>query len=203
MTIMDSLADIFYADERKLARVLADTLNMEVRRLAEAGCQWIQVDEPMFVRQTKTALSFGVENLERCFHGVPKGVFRATHICCGYPDIVDNTEYVKAPPGAYFELAPALDEAAIDAVSIEDAHRPNDPALLELFRNTIVILGVIGIARTRIETIDEIEYRLRQALDHIDKSKLIAAPDCGLGMLDNDTILAKLGNMVRAVERIG
>lgn len=46
-------------------------------------------------------------------------------------------------------LAPVLDEAALDAVSIEDAHRPSNLSLLELFQNTTVILGVIGIARTR------------------------------------------------------
>ena len=37
----------------------------------------------------------------------------------------------KAEPGAYFALAEALDDAPVDAVSIEDAHRPNDLALLD------------------------------------------------------------------------
>jgi len=203
MTIMDSVADEFYGSERELARALAEALNFEISRLAQAGCQWIQVDEPVFVRYPESALSFGIENLERCFNGVNREVTRCTHICCGYPDKVDSTDYVKAPPSIYSLLAPALDEAAIDAVSIEDAHRPNDLSLLELFENTIVILGVLGIARTRIESIEEIESRLRDAMEHIEKDRLIAAPDCGLAMLSQETILAKLSHLRQAVERIG
>ena len=203
MTLMDSVADEFYGSKRKLARALAEALNAEIIRLAKAGCRWIQVDEPVFARHPESALAFGIENLERCFQGVTKEVTRCTHICCGYPDKVDSTDYIKAPPSAYCLLAPALDEAAVDAVSIEDAHRPNDLSLLELFRNTTVILGVLGIAQTRIETIGEIESRLRGALNHIEKDRLIAAPDCGLGMLSHETVLAKLSHLTQAVERIG
>jgi len=203
MTIMDSVADEFYGSERKLARALSETLNAEISRLAKAGCRWIQVDEPVFARDPEKALAFGVENLERCFQGVTKGVYRATHICCGYPDRADSSDYLKAPPSAYYLMAPALDAAAVDAVSIEDAHRPNDLSLLELFKNTIVILGVIGIAQTRIETIEEIESHLREALGHIEKERLIAAPDCGLGLLSRETVLAKLSHLTQAVERIG
>ncbi len=203
MTIMDSIADEFYGSERKLARALAETLNVEISRLAKAGCLWIQVDEPVFVRYPESALSFGIENLERCFNGINREVTRCTHICCGYPDKVDISNYVKAPPSAYCILAPTLNEATIDAVSIEDAHSPNDLSLLELFDNTIVILGVLGIARTRIESIEEIESRLQDALGHIEKDRLIAAPDCGLGMLSQETVLAKLRHLRQAVERIG
>ena len=106
------------------------------------------------------------------------------------------------PQAAIDDVSP-VDEAAVDAVSIEDAHRPNDLTLLELFQNTTVILGVLGIAQTRIETIEEIESRLRGALNHIEKDRLIAAPDCGLGMLNHETVLAKLSHLTQAVERIG
>ena len=76
-------------------------------------------------------------------------------------------------------------------------------ALLERFQATKVILGVIAIARTRIEPVDEIAVRLEDALEHIDASRLIAAPDCGLGMLDRATIRAKLTNMVAAARSVG
>jgi 5-methyltetrahydropteroyltriglutamate--homocysteine methyltransferase len=94
---------------------------------------------------------------------------REIHICCGYPDRLDSDRYEKAPTENYFRLAPALDEAALDVVSIEDAHRPNDLSLLELFKNRIIILGGIGIARSRIEPTEEIAFRLRIAIEHIDR----------------------------------
>jgi len=202
LTIIDSTYNAFYEDERKLAADLAAALNTEVRRLARAGCRWIQIDEPIFAREPDKALAFGIENLEGCFHGLPQEVIRTIHICCGYPDRVDSRQYEKAPSQNYFRLAPALNEAALDAISIEDAHRPNDLSLLELFRHQIIILGVIGIARSRIESVDEIAARLRKALDHIDKPRLMAAPDCGLGMLSRPQVKAKLDNMVQAARLI-
>ncbi len=202
MTIIDSTSNTFYTDEQMLAADLADAINTEIRLLASAGCRWIQIDEPIFARQPDRALDYGIENIERCFYGVPPRVKRAIHICCGYPDRVDSVDYQKASPRSYFRLAPVLDEAAIDAISIEDAHRPNDLSLLELFKKKTIIFGLIGIARSRIESVDEIVSRLRKALDHIDRERLLAAPDCGLGMLSRRQVKAKLTNLVAAAQII-
>jgi len=43
-----------------------------------------------------------------------------------------------------------------------------------------------------------IRQRLSAALEHIDKERLIAAPDCGLGLLGRDLALTKLSNMCKA-----
>ena len=180
LTIIDSTADAHYGDPARFAMALAAVLNTEIRRLAEAGCGWIQVDEPVFARYPDRALDYGVEALGRCFHGVPAATKRAVHICCGYPAELDMAAYPKADPSAYFDLADALEQAPVDAVSIEDAHRHNDLTLLERFRTTSIMFGVINIAQSRVEGIDEIRARLESALHHIDQERLIAAPDCGL-----------------------
>jgi len=193
LTIGDSLADAFYeGDGRLRGAALADALNVEIRHLADAGCPVIQIDEPLFARRADDALAFGVDHLERCFFRVPRSATRVVHICCGYPDRLDAEDYPKAPQEAYLELAEALDCAAVDAVSIEDAHRPNDLGLLEKFTRTTVILGVIAIARSRIEEVDEVRDRLRAAREHIDKARLVAAPDCGLGFLGRELACRKL-----------
>lgn len=202
MTIAGSTADDYYHDEAKLGADLAKALNQEVLALAEAGCTWIQIDEPVFARQPEQALAYGFENLERCFDGLPDHVTRVVHMCCGYPDRVDQEDFQKADQRAYFQLADAIEASTIAAVSLEDAHRHNDLALLEKFNKTTVIFGSIGIARSRVETVEEIATRLAQALDHIDGERLIVAPDCGLGMLDRETVLAKLRNMVAAVREV-
>jgi 5-methyltetrahydropteroyltriglutamate--homocysteine methyltransferase len=187
------VADEFYRDDARSRGVaLADALNVEIRRLADAGCPVIQIDEPVFARKVDQALAFGAEHLERCFHKVPPSAERVVHMCCGYPDVLDAEDYPKAPNEAYFELASVLDEAAIDAVSIEDAHRPNDLALLERFARKKIILGAIAIAKSRIEEVEEVRERLRAALEHIDGHRLLAGPDCGLGLLSRDLAKAKL-----------
>ncbi len=198
LTIIDSTFDGYYGDEKRLARDLASAINREVLRLTKKGCQWIQIDEPIFARKVDEALAYGIENLERCFHNVPAQVNRSVHICCGYPDRIDSIDYLKAPPESYTQLAPPLDNAGIDAISIEDAHRPANLELLELFKHKTVILGVITIAQSHIESVQEITVRLHDALNHIDPHRLMAAPDCGLGMLSRDQVRAKLKNMVKA-----
>ena len=57
---------------------------------------------------------------------------------------------------------------------------------------TALILGAIAIARSRIEEVEEVRGRLRAALEHIDAHRLLAAPDCGLGLLGRDLARAKL-----------
>jgi len=198
MTIVDSTVDAHYGDETKLARALADALNVEIRRLADAGCRYIQIDEPVFARRPDAALEWGIECLERCFHGVAPAVSRIMHMCCGYPSGLNLRDYPKADRAAYGILAGPLDESSLNAVSIEDAHRHNDLALLERFRQTDVILGCVDIANTRIEPAEEITERLRAARQHINAARLIAAPDCGLAMLDRDTAMRKMTNLATA-----
>ena len=202
MTITDTNADDFYHDDPKLGADLADALNREVLSLAAAGCTHIQIDEPLFARKPKQALDYGFENLERAFHGCPENVQRTVHMCCGYPDRIDRDDYPKADPHAYFDLSKAMDESSIDAVSIEDAQRNNDLSLLENFQNTKVIFGVVAIAKSRIESVEEIQGRLKQALNHIDADRLLAAPDCGLGFLSRDQCIEKLTSLSKAAKSI-
>ena len=198
MTIADTVANAFYDDDARLGADLAAAINAEFLALAEAGCRHIQIDEPVFARKPEQALAYGFENLERCFHGAPDGVMCTVHMCCGYPDKLDNPDYPKADQDAYLRIADAIEESSIQAISLEDAHRHNDLSLLEHFRTTTVIFGAVAVAKSRVETVDEIRVRLRQALDHIDADRLIAAPDCGLGLLGRDLAVAKLANLCAA-----
>ena len=202
LTVSDSIANDHYDCPKSMGADLADALNEEVKALADAGCSYIQVDEPVFARKPKEALEFGFENLERTFHGVPKNVKRVVHMCCGYPNALDAEEYMKADAQSYFDIAAAIDDSSIDQVSIEDAHRHNDLSLLENFKNTTVILGVIAIAKSRIESVEEVRDRLKAALEHIDADRLIAAPDCGLGFMTRDMAVAKLKALSQAAKSV-
>jgi len=202
LTIMDSTADAYYGDEVSLGAALADVLNAEILALADAGCTWIQIDEPVFARYPDAANDRGMDLLARCFHGVPDRVQRVVHVCCGYPSDLDLDDYPKADGGAYLQIADGLEQSPVDVVSLEDAHRHNDMALLERFRRTSVILGVVGIARTRVEPVEEIRERLLTALKHIDAERLMAGPDCGLIMLPRMVARAKLHNIAVAAHGI-
>jgi len=200
MTVTDTTTDVFYNNNKKLGADIADALNVEIRQLASDGCRQIQIDEPLFARHPQSALEYGFENLERAFHGCPDSVLRTAHMCCGYPDQLDNNNYPKADPQCYVQLADAVEYSSINVISIEDAHRHNDLRLLELYKTTTVILGVVAIAKSEVETVEQIRSRLLTALNYIDADRLMAAPDCGLGMLSRDVAVAKLRNLCSAAE---
>ena len=202
MTVSDTSCDAFYHNNQKLGADIATALNAEERQLASDGCTHIQVDEPLFARHPESALEYGFENLERAFHGCPKSVTRTVHMCCGYPDKLDNDTYPKADLTAYAQLADAIEYSSIDAVSVEDAHRHNDLSLLEQFQKTTVILGVVAIARSEVESVEQIRQRLQAALQHIDSERLMAAPDCGLGMLSRELAVAKITNLCLAAGNV-
>jgi 5-methyltetrahydropteroyltriglutamate--homocysteine methyltransferase len=200
MTIIDTTVDAHYHDERALGADLAAALNAQIHELVAAGCRHIQIDEPVMARKPALALDHGIGQLGHCFDGVPPGVTRAVHCCCGYPRRLDDADYPKADRRTYLQLAPALDAAPIHQVSIEDAHRHNDlAALLPLFTETTVILGVVAVAQSRVETVEEISARLRVAREYLPEDRLVAAPDCGLGYLDRDLARKKLRALTEAV----
>ena len=101
------------------------------------------------------------------------------HMCCGYPDKLDETDYVKADSEVYRRLARAVEASIVDAVSIEDG---TGTTIFPCSACSPTPRSSSASSRSpsRVETVDEIVARLRAALDHIDADRLMAAPDCGL-----------------------
>ena len=198
MTVMDTVANVYYEDKKELLSDLVGTLNFEVRALADAGCKHIQIDEPLLARKPEEALEFGVKFLEACFDGVSDDIEKTAHLCCGYPDKLDVTDYPKADPESYLKIASSLDDSKIDAFSLEDAHRKNPLSLFKHFQKKKLVFGVINISSSRVETSTEIISRVEEVLEFIPQERLILAPDCGLAMLPLDLALEKMRNMVKA-----
>ena len=202
MTITDTIANTYYKSDDEMGHDLALAINTEIKKLVMAGCKFIQVDEPLFARKPENALAFGIENLEKCFEGINQNdVEKITHICCGYPDKLDAVDYPKAPLDSYKKIAKVLDYSKIDSVSIEDVHRHNDLSLLKDYKNTKVIFGLIKIASSKVESEEEVEARINEALKFISKEQLIAAPDCGLGHLSKELAMSKLKVMSSAAKK--
>ena len=61
---------------------------------------------------------------------------------------------------------------------------------------------MVAVAKSRLETVEEIHERLRLALEHIDPARLVAAPDRGLGLLGGPLLLAKLRHLCEAAQSL-
>jgi len=202
MTIFDSFYNVYYDDNMELLEDLSKAINYEILDLVENGCKYIQIDEPLFARKPKDTVEFGIKYIEKCFKNVPSNICKIVHICCGYPDKLDKTNYPKADSDAYLKIAEALDNSNIDVISLEDGHRKNSLELFRKFKKVTIILGVINISSTRIESVVEIKNRITEILRYIPAERLIIAPDCGLGMLPRELCIEKLKNMVEATRQI-
>jgi len=203
MTILDCTKDEFYGEDnvRDLIDDLIKIINREILSLAKHGCKNIQLDEPVLMRYPEKALDYGVKDVIKCFEGLPDDVISQVHLCCGYPTYCDQDDYMKADKNLYKTLAPLLDNSGINQFSIEDAEAENNLAeLLPLFKKSTVIFGAITIARSKIEEFDVLKARIGEALKYIDPERLVLAPDCGLGFLDESKILAKLEVMTKVAK---
>ncbi|CAH3034594.1 unnamed protein product [Porites lobata] len=187
MTIVDTAADQYYHNSKSLGNVLAKIINREIKALESSGCKYIQVDEPVMMRYPDQALEYGIDQLSSCFDGVSApDVVKTVHLCCGYPDYLDQEDYKKADKDVYMRLADKLDAAGFDEISIEDAHRHNDLSLFKHFKKSKIVLGSVKIASSRVESVEEIRQRLQEVLTVLPPERLVVAPDCGLGFLPTE-----------------
>ena len=82
---------------------------------------------------------------------------------------------------------------ALDTETFEelDAHC----AVLESLPDKTIILGVLDLSTHEVETPEVVAQRIRKALPHVDASRVIVAPDCGLKYLPRNVAFAKMKAM--------
>ncbi|MCC6445408.1 MAG: methionine synthase [Armatimonadetes bacterium] len=178
-----------YASDRDLVFDLAAVLNEELKEIAAAGCDFIQIDEPVWVGYPEEVKSWAVEAFNRTVEGV--GAKIALHICYG------NYQRKRLFPGEYRDLFPAVLEADASQLVLEFA--VSDFADLKLLQeyptDKEIGVGVIDVKSDEIETPETVASRIRTALKVIPPEKMYINPDCGLKFTPRDIAFAKLKAM--------
>ncbi len=80
-------------------------------------------------------------------------------------------------------------------MSIETAQSNLDTSVLETLPDKKIILGVLDLSTHEIETPEKVAERIRRALPHVDASRVVIAPDCGLKYLPRDVAFGKMKAM--------
>ena len=192
MTIVDTVADRHYGDRVQMAMAFAELLNQEARALQADGVDVIQFDEPAFNVYMKEAADWGVRALERAAEGLT--CTTAVHICYGY-GIQANIDWKKSLGEEwrqYEQVFPALARSSIKQVSLECIHSHVPPELMRLLEGKDVLVGVIDVASTEIETAEEVAETIGRALQFVPKHRLYACTNCGLAPMPREVALAKL-----------
>jgi 5-methyltetrahydropteroyltriglutamate--homocysteine methyltransferase len=176
-----------YASDEELALDYAAAVNEEIVDLFAAGADIVQVDEPYMQARPEKARAYGLKALARAIDGVTGTT--AVHICFGYAAIIH-----ERPAG--YSFLPELAEADVDQISIETAQSNLDTTVLESLPGKTIIVGVLDLSDTTVESPEVVAERIRRALAHVPADRVVVAPDCGMKYLPRDVAFGKMQAMV-------
>jgi 5-methyltetrahydropteroyltriglutamate--homocysteine methyltransferase len=191
-TLRDWVFDRYYASRRDAVLALAEYVRDEVQALVDAGVQYLQIDEPAFVTRydQPDELAVAIAAMQRVVDAVPPTVTILTHMCYG----------------AFHEVYPKMLDLPARVFCLELSHV--SPETLDVFRrypfpaDRVLGYGVVDAMDPRVETVAEIEARIRQALDYVRPEQLWLNPDCGLQTLPREPAIAKMRHLVTAARNI-
>ncbi len=186
-TLSQLAQDDHYHDQRSLALGYAAAINAELRDLEAAGIDVLQLDEPYLQASSDTARGFAVEAIAAAVQGI--GATTTVHTCYGY------ALYMGDKSGGYPFLR-ELAAAPVDYVAIEAAQPRLDPSVVTQLAPRSVVLGVLDLGTTQVETPETVAERIRAALEHIEPHRLAVSPDCGMKFLPRQVARDKLAAMV-------
>ena len=192
------ISDKAYPEIEDLGVEVSRILREEVLALRDAGADFIQFDEPILTqvvygaegaetfmcaalasrRDPTEELSYALELMNRTVQGI-SGVKLGVHVCRGN---WSRREDVLLK-GNYGPLLPSLMEMKVDQLVLEFATpRAGE---LEVFKEygdeKELGLGVVNPRSSEVETPEQIERRVREALKFFDPSRIFLNPDCGFG----------------------
>jgi len=181
-----------YADDRSLALAYAEAVNEELRDLKAAGADVVQIDEPYLQARPEPARQYAVEAINRALDGIEGET--VLHTCFGYAHVV------KDKPSGYPFLR-ELDDCVATHISLEAAQPELDAEVLRDIPDKTIILGVLDLGSSEVETPDVVAGRIRKALAVVQRERLVVAPDCGMKYLPRELAFRKLETMVTGARR--
>jgi 5-methyltetrahydropteroyltriglutamate--homocysteine methyltransferase len=184
-TVMDWSFNEHYADRRAATLAFARELRKEVEALIEAGCKIVQIDEPaLSVRADE--LDVAIEAMDVTTSGLD--AYFITHACYG----------------SFESIFPGMFRMNVDNFDLTTENY--GIALVEMFAREAgdrdLSYGVVDPHSHEIESVDEVEARIREALELVPAERLWLDPDCGLKTRTVEESQNKIRVIVQAARRV-
>jgi 5-methyltetrahydropteroyltriglutamate--homocysteine methyltransferase len=193
-TMTQQAQNDYYADERSLALAYAEAVKGELRDLKAAGADVVQIDEPYLQARPEPAREYAVEAINRALDGIEGET--VVHTCFGYAHIV------KSRLTGYPFLR-ELNDCLATHLSLEAAQPDLDADVLRDVPDKTIILGVLDLGSSEVETPALVADRIRKALRVVGPERLVVAPDCGMKYLPRGRAFRKLQSMVAGARLVG
>jgi 5-methyltetrahydropteroyltriglutamate--homocysteine methyltransferase len=192
----------------------------EVRRLAEQGCRYLQLDDTSLAylndpAQRAEIAARGedadhlhlryISQVNNAIAGRPSSLAVTTHLCRG------NFRSSWAAEGGYDFVAEALfSELAVDGFFLEyDDERSGSFAPLRFVpEGKLVVLGLVTTKRGELEDPDVLKRRIDEAAQYVPLDQLCLSPQCGFSstvegnVLTADEQKAKLALIVQVASEV-
>ena len=176
-----------YADDRSLALAYAEAVNEELRDLRAAGADLVQIDEPYLQARPEPAREYAVEAINRALEGIDGET--VLHTCFGYAHIVKDRL-------TGYPFLRELRDCVATHLSLEAAQPSLEPTVLDLVPDKTIVLGVLDLGASEVETPAVVAERIRKALTVLPPERLVVGPDCGMKYLPRERAFRKLEAMV-------
>jgi 5-methyltetrahydropteroyltriglutamate--homocysteine methyltransferase len=183
-----------YADERSLALAYAEAVNEELRDLKAAGADVVQIDEPYLQARPEPARKYAIDAIDRALDGIDGEM--VLHTCFGYAHIVHDRL-------TGYPFLRELNDCSATHLSLEAAQPNLDPEVLRDLPDKTIVLGVLDLGSSEVETPEVVADRIRRALAVVPPERLVVAPDCGMKYLPRERAFRKLEAMVAGARLVG
>jgi 5-methyltetrahydropteroyltriglutamate--homocysteine methyltransferase len=184
-----------YADRAAVTAALIPIVNNELKALAAAGVDFIQLDEPSFACHPREPDAF-LDVIARTVDGV--NAYISMHMCFG------NYRARAVGHRSYRPLYPHLGKARVNQLALEFASRElaEIELLAQLPETMDVAVGLIDVKNTWVEPPELVAERLRSVLKYVDAARVSVTPDCGFSQTARHIAVAKATAMVAGVEMV-
>ncbi|MET4037343.1 MULTISPECIES: hypothetical protein [unclassified Bradyrhizobium] len=197
LTIMSRILDEYYGDEKRLIHALASALNKELRALQDAGTSVLHVDEPIFHFFPEKAEKIGMAAIEELADGISVPLILNTNYGSSYGSVE------KRPHDGYRQVLSIMSKiVGIDAISLEYEEPGYTGEMLTACGDKHVVLGLLNLGKTEIETPEHIAARIRDALKFVPLERLHPTNDGGFWHVQKDVAFAKMKALVDGTQII-
>jgi len=192
----------------------------EIRRLAEIGCTYLQLDDTSLAYLNDPAQRAEIarrgedaehqhetyiKSINRALRDKPAGMTVTTHMCRG------NFRSSWVAQGGYEFVADALfNELNVDGYFMEydDERSGGFEPLRFVPKGKYVVLGLVTSKKGELEAKDDIKRRIEEATKFVDVDQLCLSPQCGFSStlegnsLSRDQQIAKLRLVAETAEEV-
>jgi 5-methyltetrahydropteroyltriglutamate--homocysteine methyltransferase len=186
--------DEYYGDLGRMMQDIARVINRNFLALEEAGCEHVQLDEPLFAIAGDEELNAAVEAINMCTEGLTRAAVQV-HVCQG--NYVISPEVDGRIGHRYFEgryPAAAIARIDCDALLIEGDMAQHYAGLL---RNQQLAIGAVNVQDLDVETGETVAERISEHV-WLPPEQTMITSSCGFNHLPRQIAFGKMKAMVEA-----